>query len=119
MTAREIADQLADPHRSVAAIAAALSNAAIKLEPPCDSVANMHVLVDKLTDNDMTIDAVAIPPVMVALCALFAAKTGTAPKQIWEQFWKDAPTDAWWNDRVTLKRTTETETDDEEDDTDG
>lgn len=118
MSDREIAEQLADPHRSVAAIAAALADAAIKLEPPCDSVPNMRVLVDKLTDHDMTIDAVSIPPVMVALCAIFAAKTNTAPKQIWEQFWKDAPTDAWWNERVGFTRTIETD-DQEEDEDDG
>jgi len=99
---RRIAEQLANPERSIDAIADALAEAApIAGETERE---NVRALVDKLTNHDLEIDAVVIPRVLIALAVLFAAKTNTAPKQIFEQLWKDAPTDAWWHDRVNPTR---------------
>lgn len=102
MTDREIADQLANPERSIRAIAIALTDACDQLGDT--DVENVRSMVSQLTDHDLEIDAVVIPRVLVSLAAIFAAKTDSAPKQLWEQLWKEAPTDAWWSEQVRPTR---------------
>jgi hypothetical protein len=98
---QELAREMVNMPRSTRSVALALLEASTDLGGTrADDIGKV---VAALAAHDGEIDGLALPDLMVGLASLFAAKTGSAPKQIWEQLWKDAPTDAWWRDQLNRR----------------
>lgn len=93
----DLARQLANAERTLTAISAALMRAVVS--DPCD----VRAIAREIYARDLEIDAPIVNDLLVALVGLQATKLKATPRQIWEQLWQDAPTDAWWNAHAAPK----------------
>lgn len=101
-----------DLERAVANHAEALWKISIALNYAGNAIAsapsdNATALITReLADEtcEPYVSPATIVDTIVALAALFAAKTGSSPQQLFEQLWKDAPTDQWWHERTRPTR---------------
>lgn len=91
--------ELADFRRSYRAIATALLEAAL-LEPETDHVDRAGTFTRGLVNRYMEIDQLAIADVFMAITGYLAQRTGRTPRQIHEDFFINAPDDAWWRRRL-------------------
>lgn len=94
----ELARALANHERSFRALGDAFAAAA--RDPSCPT-SPVVALERALVDRDMQVDGAAITDSLIALVALQSTKLGATPRQIWEQLWNEAPTDAWWRAATT------------------
>lgn len=94
----ELSRQLANHERTLTAISAALMRTVVS--DPCD----VGAIAREIYARDLEIDAPVVNDLLVALVGLQATKLKATPRQIWEQLWNDAPSDAWWAARTAPER---------------
>lgn len=93
----DLARQLANHERTLTALSAALMRAVVS--DPCD----VGAIAREIYARDLEIDAPVVNDLLVALVGLQATKLNATPRQIWEQLWNDAPSDAWWHSHAAPK----------------
>lgn len=65
-----------------------------------DHVERAGALTRGLVDRYMVIDQLAIADVFMAMVGYLAQRTGRTPRQIHEDFFTQAPDDAWWRRKI-------------------
>lgn len=88
--------QFANPTRTIKALALALDTAADLLDADA-TLEHVRTLSQQVYGRDLELDAPILTDLIIVLVGLLATKLDKTPRQIWEQLWNEAPTDAWWN----------------------
>jgi hypothetical protein len=89
--------ELTDYRRSFVAIAAALQKAALEETTPNQRPA---YVTRYLLERRLLIDALAIEALLLGIVGFMAELTGQTPREIYDSYWKGAPTDEWWEERL-------------------
>lgn len=97
----DLARALANPERTLRVLARAIAATAESTDLEREGV---RALARAIYARDLELDAPVLVDLIVVLVGLLATKLDKTPRAIWEQLWRDAPTDAWWSAHVNVRR---------------
>lgn len=93
---------LADFPRSYRTIADAILDAT-QDDGELSPIARAGRITRGLVDRYLLIDRKAVTYLIMALTGYLAEVTGKTPREIHEELFQDAPSDAWWKDRLSAR----------------
>lgn len=95
---RELELLLADFPRSLHAIAEAIADA--EVDADLAPIERAGRLTRGLVERYMIIDRVVVTYTIMALTGYLAEVSNRSPRQVHEELFKEAPSDAWWKNRL-------------------